>query len=599
MRHTVDSIRALWKSILDQSYRRPFERAGDGNGLEIFSQMFVQFARVADAVYTTFGSLYLLQSSDQLAPPAGGPAHATVDLTIARGNRNHRSLVFSSGALVEAIDVDASPTGAVAYPSTRRYALAARVAIPPGSSPPRVVRAAATRPGYGYNNPLPGTISSVVQAGVQLSGDEATVALGGGGAAPIYVEIRTPNRADMPVPEHVGSYFLMLSGSNAGLAARVVSYFPPDLARPFAVAGSSVRLAIDVSIDVAAVGSILPGDRLSVPGWLGVCLSVDGSRLVIESRDGSPSALAVGAVLTLADGSTTTVEFLADCPIWVPETGTAEWRVLDWVSDWGVSVSNESEPTGGRAGMLDLLARERGDLTRAIGEDDEHFRERIANVADVVSPAAIVRAVARVLGDDPFCFEEAGFGALRGVYADADDFFDATGLVVAFALFITPDASYEPGTPIVLERASDGFAYARGTVGQWLTGPDRLLLITRGEKRFPGFDVTSLRMRVDRPGGAVLGSTISAVADSTASIPGRCLLSTVDFRGYFEICRQETVISDGIAYFDGVAYLDGSPLDVSSVQDSATNASVYAACSAARAGGVGFSLCNDPTCTEG
>lgn len=598
MRLTADSLRAVWRSILDSNYRRPFEMAGDGGGLEIFSQMIVQFSKVADACYTTMGSLYLLASSNQVAPPAGGPARASVELSFARGNRNASVLVLGGGTLVEAIDVDASPSGALAYPSGRRYSIPL-VAFPPGAYAPRLTIATATRPGYGYNNPLPGTISSVVQAGVQLTGYEASVVLGGGVTEPTYVEIQTPNRADMFVPEHIGSYVLMISGSNAGLAARVVTYLSPDLSRPFSTAGSSVRLAIDVAIDVAAVGFLSVGDRVTVTGWSGSILSIDGTRIVAMTVEGMPNALAIGSTLTGPDGSTTTVSFLADCPIWSAETSTAEWRILDWVSDWGLSVSNAAEPTGGRAGMLDLLGRERGNITRAVGEDDEKYRDRIANVLDVVSPAAIVRSVARVLGSDPFCFEEAGSGALRGVFADADDFYDQGGLVVGFSVFVAPDASYAPGTPIRLERLSDGFVYAVGEIGQWLTGPDRLLIVGRSAPRFPGFDVATLALRIDRPGGAILGSTVSTVVDSTSSTPGRVVMSPVDFRGYFEICRAEIVIADGVAYFDGEAYFDGSALDVASVQDSATNAAVFAACSAARAGGVGFSLCNDPTCTEG
>lgn len=123
------------------------------------------------------------------------------------------------------------------------------------------------------------------------------------------------------------------------------------------------------------------------------------------------------------------------------EPGTCHWRVLDW-RDLGFDLERIDVMSGGRDAILDQIAEERGASPRQTGEGgsddidtvdnrdgDERFRQRISELADVVTPGAIARAVSRAL--EPY--------GVDGLAIDAHNGFDG--------LFIDVDALdyYEPG----------------------------------------------------------------------------------------------------------------------------------------------------------
>lgn len=109
-------------------------------------------------------------------------------------------------------------------------------------------------------------------------------------------------------------------------------------------------------------------------------------------------------------------------------SGTCHWRILDW-RDLGFEITSITVPAGGRDAILDMYAEERGARPRQSFEDDETMRDRIAELADVVTPGAILRAVNRAL--EPY--------GMEGLAIDAANGFDG--------LFIDVDALdyYEPG----------------------------------------------------------------------------------------------------------------------------------------------------------
>lgn len=80
----------------------------------------------------------------------------------------------------------------------------------------------------------------------------------------------------------------------------------------------------------------------------------------------------------------------------VADPGPIVWAVLDW-ADLGFEIDDLTAPTGGRDDDLKLLANERG-VEQQPNENDDTFRKRASRLADAVSPAAIRRAVNRVLG---------------------------------------------------------------------------------------------------------------------------------------------------------------------------------------------------------
>ena len=74
-----------------------------------------------------------------------------------------------------------------------------------------------------------------------------------------------------------------------------------------------------------------------------------------------------------------------------------EWTILRWEQDVGLEVTAiPLAPTGGRDNDLYLQGDNRG-IYRQLGEDQETFRQRVARLADVVSPNAIQRIVNRAL----------------------------------------------------------------------------------------------------------------------------------------------------------------------------------------------------------
>jgi len=76
-----------------------------------------------------------------------------------------------------------------------------------------------------------------------------------------------------------------------------------------------------------------------------------------------------------------------------------EWRVIDPVSPNGAYINGKSVIeffSGGAIATLDLLAQERG-LPRLGGETDLALRRRIRTLPDVLTPAAIERAIAAYL----------------------------------------------------------------------------------------------------------------------------------------------------------------------------------------------------------
>ncbi len=104
-----------------------------------------------------------------------------------------------------------------------------------------------------------------------------------------------------------------------------------------------------------------------------------------------------------------------------PEAFTAKWRILDWVANWGLTVTNAASPTGGRLAMLDALGEERN-IRRSVGESDGAYATRVSTIADVVTPNAIRRAANRVLA--PYglkcTLREVGSVDLPGLYYDVE-----------------------------------------------------------------------------------------------------------------------------------------------------------------------------------
>ena len=125
--------------------------------------------------------------------------------------------------------------------------------------------------------------------------------------------------------------------------------------------------------------------------------------------------------------TTTTQPLGQTCRTFVDNT--VSWAIRDWRS-LGIVIDAMDAPAGGVDDTLRLLGEERG-LFQQAGESDAQFRQRGARLADVVTPAAIQRAVNRELA--PLNF--------RGVVIDLSNGFDGLFMDLDFLDY------YEPGDP--------------------------------------------------------------------------------------------------------------------------------------------------------
>ena len=172
----------IWESVMDDGYTQPFVQAGDGKGMEAWNQSFAQLVRASSAVDVSMQSLFILPWSGQTNPHASGPNQATVTLSISRTGLVHQPLVLGAGfTWVDEVAQDWSATGTQNVVTGLRYSLSTDVVFEPGESGPLTVTATAERPGYGYNNPLPGSINAFENVGTGYGNDLATLALGTAG----------------------------------------------------------------------------------------------------------------------------------------------------------------------------------------------------------------------------------------------------------------------------------------------------------------------------------------------------------------------------------------------------------------------------------
>jgi hypothetical protein len=622
---TRDDLRAVWEGAVDGAYREPFLRAGDGGGLEVHSQSWAQYERTSKAIDVTTQALFILPWSGQSNPPAAGEANAVVTLTLSRTVRLEQPLLLAAGRiLAEEETTDAAPDNGITVLTGRRYVLLDDVLFMPGDRGPFEVLAQAERPGYGYNNPLPGTIRVLDQPGALFANIQATIDATLPGPLDVNqtarVHLTTQNVPDMFVAEQVGQYVLMTAGSNAGNIARIVAFYPPDLTT-IPTKGSAVDLEILHVIDADVfAGTFMPGELVdfSINGLVGRVVGesiVNGvKRIAFVVLRGNPLTVPLGASILTGRGSgatalSRTYLFRQLFTSEAPPPG-ASWRILGWPDDWGLSVTNVLAPSGGRLGWLDELGAERN-INRASGEDDDTYRRRVHQIADVVTPNAIRRALTKALGVLPFCFREVGTTALRGWFfdgdlgpaggqsntilavADQDDCYDTdvvlfTGAMAPGPAFDGTDGNHEP---VVLEDAINNVSMM-GYFGRLDPGPVFVLVRRSGVLPSPiaGFQIRGLRS------GAVFLPATSSVPASVNARRWRTYFDYEQFRAFFLVGLPRLDIGDyGFAYDGGMHnaydaapfddFYDGAPLGAASVYRS-----VFQAIDTTRAGGVGFQL---------
>lgn len=621
---TLDDLRDIWRGALDKAYYEPFERVGDGNGLEFQAQAWAQYARVSRGVDRTTQQMYLLPWSGQTSEPAGGGVRATVTLMLSRTRYLERPLVLEPGLfVVDQQVVDWGENGGVEVDTGRRYIIDELVVFQPGDSGPKAARFIAEKFGEGYNNPAPETITAIQQPGANFRNVHAAV--DSTGPRPTHTTILesafvlTPDVPDTFVTEHIGQWVTFLTGANAGAVGRIIFFEGADLS-VIPQRGSKVQLDVVMSLGGSStVGTFQAGEPIRVTdgpekltGTLYLLTESNGlqvATLKILTGDVADSVVPGATLVGLLSGATMTVDIVLYRQHFVSEGsgafGPAAWRVLDWAVDLGMTATNLASPTGGRAPWLDEIGAERN-IGRSPNESDDSYRQRLHQIADVVTPNAIRRTLYRVLNDLPWCFREVGYPELPGFYFDGDpsddehiDAWDADCYVCTSNTLPPGDQ----GAPMTIDDATTGsIHWVRGFYGRPPpvtaapfdgVGPPFTWIFVRTSGLIPAtgmFQVTDIRT------GTVIPLLTVTRTPASVARRWRIWLDYEQFRGFFMVGVPQFAAGEfGFAYDDyPTGAYDATPYDDFYDGYPRLNAQIYTqvwqAVEAARAGGVAWEL---------
>lgn len=590
---TFDELFAVWVSSVDSYFAQSLVDKGDGKGIEAYGQMVAQLVRVSRAIDVSTQAMYILPYSGQTSDPAAGEAKATVTLTLARSGRLDLPLVVGTTVAFEEVTTDWGDdpgSEGVAVATGRRYRLLAPAVFPAGFGGPIGAAAAAEAPGWGYNNPLPGTITGVDQVGEGFLNDGATVF-----STPTSpVRVAADVEADTFVPQHVDQYIASTAGANLGKVARVVTYV-----RPGPGDSGSVVLEREVAFDATFAGALLFGEAVTQAGSgaTATFLGASATSAVVSVRLGTPSATGVWTGST--SGATFTPSAVSSDSTYAPEAATLAWRVYSWVDDWGLTATNAASPAGGRLGFLDELGRERN-LPRSASEGDDAYRQRISQIADVVSPNAVSRAVSRVatpLGLEG-CLREAGTAKLPGFFGDVDHYDQGEWAVVTPPLSPT----YYASERVLQFNAGTGtYATGRAVVRSALV-LGVILSLFDGAVPDPGSPAFVAGYPiVGQASGSTYTPPVAPVGGPLVADRYRYLFSFEEMRGWFLVALPRVGLGD-FGFALDVGGPDQSPYpdfyDGYPVGQDAFYASVWASVEAVRAGGVGWDIVQDDgSCT--
>lgn len=423
---TQEELLQIWSTVAvdERTYAAPLLSLGEGFGLEFHTQVLAQLARVSFAVNTCTQACFILTHSLQSGVPASGESYATVTVSVSRTNIQAPVTLVPKHVWFYEVQNDSDTDGPIPVTTGRRYTPIAVTTLAPGEAGPVSVLCVAERPGYGYNNPLPGTISSTPTPGYFLQNTGASLAVTDTSQLTLTLAINP----DVLTPSQIGEYVVFTSGANLGKIARITSYAAPNVG----VDGGAVTLAIEYSAQSSTFsGTLTPGQNALLYAPDGV--TVLGGATIVSGRLGSDGTYRVTYIVNygvhapvLGYVGTMRVTLATYTPAW-SAAASVGWRVFQWEFDHGISVSNNASPVGGAAGALDLLGSERL-VYRAPNEGDASYRARVAQVADVVSPNAILRGANGILhpyGVDA-TLREVGSAQLPGLYYDAGSSSDTT-----------------------------------------------------------------------------------------------------------------------------------------------------------------------------
>jgi hypothetical protein len=372
--------------------------------------------------------MFISPWSGQSDLPASGGARARVELTFSRTLRLQEPLVLETGFQVQEEQIDWGENGGVVAETGRIFLLEQPLVFAPGEMGPKTVWAIAEKDGYGYNNPLPDSLTGVVEFGADFNNTAISVTSG------IQSLLTLGMEPDVLLPSQLGYYIQFTNGANDNKASRIIGYAPPSVG----VHGGEILLDTPFSPAVTPTGTFTDGEAIEIrTGGTGGAIqgtgilllgptSVHGESLMVyQLISGTPAAL-TDAVMGLTSGASAIVGRIAYAST-ITTQAVPDWEVVSFTTGYGLVVTNTLSPTGGDNAWLDEIGRGRG-IDRAGGELDASYRTRVAEIADVVAPNALIRAVNRILAPlgSRACFREAGdMNKLAGLYFDAGSSQDA------------------------------------------------------------------------------------------------------------------------------------------------------------------------------
>lgn len=538
---TREELMSLWRSVTDEEYSRPLVD-GDPHETNVAAveQAAEQLAAVSQQIDRNTQAMFILPWSGQTNESARGGEYARVVLRVTRTREFAIPLLFTTDVVVQHRLDDYGPNGAVDVTTNRQYRVEAPAALGVGEAGPIDLAVVAVNQGYGYNASTPGTLQTLLQPGVGFENLGATVMNNPGRTHRVVCSVLP----DVPITEHVGQYLLFTAGANTGQHRRIVGVENPDSGVPH---GGVFNVAAELILSVTAVvGVFTLGERVQQPasGAVGEFVSLYGGKLVLCRTEG---VFTGGDPLVAEFGATATVTAKEQSELLVEETGTAAWRVVHWREDLSVEVTNVEQPTGGRSGFLDELGNERR-LPRLTNESDEEYRRRVSVPADVVTPAAVLRAANKIL--EPYnveaCLREVGRANFRGVFHDGG--FSSFPFAHDLALV---EMTLSAGGFVAGERVSSVNALGVITTGKavmdYVVGTANQVFRGVVEPRGPGFLVGNELV------GHVSGAVATILTTNDAFLPEYRFIVALDlreFRGFFLVGVPPLVFDDFGFYHD-------------------------------------------------
>ncbi len=417
---TQEDFIQLWREIFPTSYTVPIETEGDGQGFDKEQAQAAIFAAVTQAVTCQTQSYYLKRHSLQVEPPASGALRGTGTVLITRtGNvgfpapllAGTRLLAVQLGSYGQEIEMG-------------EYELVEREDFAEGETSRDVV-VQAVIPGYSGNIPA----GKINQFSIRGQETVPNADVTGGNTAVVQSANLAPGGQDNLRPDMVGQYVRFTSMTvfppgprlivDASVATvddqqeTTITFEPgletpggavlPDVVHtlatllstntePFAIVGGEI---LDISVDgiLPVAVTFLGGDTTAALVVVRINAAFTAALQPTPATVEGTAVRLNGSVL----GSTGSIEIVGGTA--APILGFAVQTVfgtngatleIEEFSEVGFSVSQPTLMSGGSAAFLDAIGTDRN-TPRLANETDEEYRGRLCNLADIISPAAIIR----------------------------------------------------------------------------------------------------------------------------------------------------------------------------------------------------------------